>query len=130
MISIAAHISAKYMRSNGLLVFTGAAKVFKDSCPGKKRITLDMLAYQIAMTSTHSLALALKDSSDLPEGTCIVTILPYDVHNLGKLLTLLKDERACLLRTSRSGRSRKALRSYSECGRMDSTDQSPGPLLF
>lgn len=34
-----------------------------------------MIAYQISKTATHSLALMLKDSTDMPNNTNIVTIL-------------------------------------------------------
>lgn len=36
-----------------------------------------MVAYQIAKTAAHTLALTLKDSTDLPANTIIITILPY-----------------------------------------------------
>jgi len=36
-----------------------------------------MVAYQIAKTAAHTLAWTLKDSTDLPANSVILTILPY-----------------------------------------------------
>jgi hypothetical protein len=36
-----------------------------------------MIAYQVAKTAVHSLALTLKESTDLPANIIIITILPY-----------------------------------------------------
>jgi len=66
---LAGHLASKYLLPNSLLIFTGAAKIFKESSP-------DMLSYHIAKTAAHSLALTLKDSHDLPNNTNILTILP------------------------------------------------------
>jgi hypothetical protein len=35
-----------------------------------------MLAYQVAKTATHTLSWSLKDSTDLPSESIIITILP------------------------------------------------------
>jgi NAD(P)-dependent dehydrogenase (short-subunit alcohol dehydrogenase family) len=49
---LAAHLSTKYLASKGLVVFTGAAAVFKEPQP-------EMIAYSVAKTGVHSLALNL-----------------------------------------------------------------------
>ena len=49
---LAAHLSTKYLENNGLVVFTGAAAVFKEPQP-------EMIAYALAKTAVHSLALNL-----------------------------------------------------------------------
>jgi hypothetical protein len=69
LIYLAGHLATKYLLPNSVLLFTGAAKIFKESSP-------EMLGYHIAKTATHSLALTLKDSSELPNNTVIITILP------------------------------------------------------
>lgn len=49
---LAAHLATKYLSNNGLVVFTGAAAVFREPQP-------DMIGYAIAKTGVHSLALNL-----------------------------------------------------------------------
>jgi len=46
---LAAHLSTKYLAPNGLVVFTGAAAVYKEPQP-------DMIAYALAKAGTHYLA--------------------------------------------------------------------------
>lgn len=67
--NIAGHLSTRYLKKNSTLIFCGAAKVFKES-------SSDILLYQVTKTATHSLALTIKDSPELPEGTCVIVILP------------------------------------------------------
>lgn len=52
---LAAHIATKYLADDGLVVFTGAAAVFKEPQP-------DMIAYSISKTGVHSLALNLTET--------------------------------------------------------------------
>lgn len=49
---LAAHLATKVLRDGGLVVFTGAAAVFKEPQP-------EMIAYSISKTGVHSLALNL-----------------------------------------------------------------------
>ena len=49
---LAAHLATKYLAENGLVIFTGAAAVFREPQP-------DMIGYSIAKTGVHSLALNL-----------------------------------------------------------------------
>ena len=49
---LAAHLSTKYLADSGLIIFTGAAAVFKEPQP-------DMIGYSLAKTGVHSLALNL-----------------------------------------------------------------------
>lgn len=49
---LGAHLATKYLSKNGLVIFTGAAAVFKEPQP-------EMIAYSIAKTGVHSLALNL-----------------------------------------------------------------------
>ena len=51
---LAAHLATKYLSEYGLVVFTGAAAVFKEPQP-------DMIAYSIAKTGVHSLALTMTE---------------------------------------------------------------------
>lgn len=66
---LACHLATRYLSEEGLLLLTGAAKVFKET-------NADILAYQVAKTAAHTLALTLKDSNDLPKNSTIITILP------------------------------------------------------
>lgn len=66
---LTANLSSKYLLKNSLILITGAAKAFKESCS-------DMLLYQASKTAAHSVGLSLKDSKELPEGACVITILP------------------------------------------------------
>eukprot|EP01017_Pseudomicrothorax_dubius_P023455 TRINITY_DN2505_c0_g1_i2.p1 TRINITY_DN2505_c0_g1~~TRINITY_DN2505_c0_g1_i2.p1 ORF type:complete len:233 (+),score=47.83 TRINITY_DN2505_c0_g1_i2:108-806(+) len=66
---LAAHLASELLVSNGLLVLTGAAGVFKEGHPA-------MIAYSLAKASVHTLARTLAKSSELPSGTSVVTILP------------------------------------------------------
>lgn len=68
-IILVAHLGAKYLDANGLIILTGAAKVFKEIAP-------NMLPYQIAKTASHSLSLILKDSNEIPYNSKVITILP------------------------------------------------------
>lgn len=51
---LAAHLATKYLTDDGLVIFTGAAAVFKQPQP-------EMLAYSISKTGVHSLALNLTE---------------------------------------------------------------------
>lgn len=49
---ISGHISTKLINENGLIVLTGAAAPYLDTTP-------TMIAYNLAKTATHSIALNL-----------------------------------------------------------------------
>ena len=49
---LAAHLATKYLANNGLIIFTGAAAVFREPQP-------EMIGYALAKTGVHSLALNL-----------------------------------------------------------------------
>ncbi len=55
-----------------MLIFVGAAAVFKEPQP-------EMIAYSLAKTGVHSLALNLSQSNVLPEDTTVITILPETI---------------------------------------------------
>lgn len=70
---LGAHLATKYLNPNGLVIFSGAAAVFKQPQP-------DMIGYAIAKTGVHSLALNLtqyfiNNNSD----NKVVTILPETI---------------------------------------------------
>ena len=54
---LAAHLSTKYLRENGLIIFTGAASVYKQPQP-------DMIAYALAKTGVHYLATNLAQKAE------------------------------------------------------------------
>jgi len=68
---LAAHLSTKYLSKNGLVVFTGAASVYKEPQP-------EMLAYALAKTGVHSLATLLAEKAEKKEHLDgkVITILP------------------------------------------------------
>lgn len=66
---LACHLATKFLNENGLIVLTGAAAVFKDVTPG-------MLAYGLAKTAVHSLALNLATLENIPSTATVSTILP------------------------------------------------------
>lgn len=68
----AAHLATKYLNPSGLVIFTGAAAVFRDPQP-------EMIGYAIAKTGVHSLALNLSSGQDLPENSTVLTILPETI---------------------------------------------------
>ena len=68
-LSKAGHLATKYLAPNGLIVFCGAAAVFKEPTPS-------MLAYHLAKTATHSLALNLAQRDDISGDATVTTILP------------------------------------------------------
>jgi len=65
----AGHLASKYLSSSGLLLFTGAAQPFRQPCP-------NMLAYALAKTAVHAVALNLAEKEDIPKDSSVVTILP------------------------------------------------------
>jgi dihydropteridine reductase len=70
---LAAHIATKYLADRGLVVFSGAASVFKEPQP-------DMIGYAIAKTGVHSLALNLAEvfiKNDKEQR--VITILPETI---------------------------------------------------
>ncbi len=67
--NLAAHLAAKYLNPAGLLLFTGAATPFRQPAPF-------MLAYSVAKTAVHALAMNLAESDEFPADTTIATILP------------------------------------------------------
>jgi dihydropteridine reductase len=66
---MAGHLAATHLTDGGLLVFTGAAAVFKEPQP-------EMIGYAMAKTGVHSFALNLAESNTLPPDTSVITILP------------------------------------------------------
>lgn len=64
----AAHLASKFLVNDGLLVFVGSSKVFKENCYG-------ILLYQTAKTALHSFALGLKEKKSY-ENKCVITLLP------------------------------------------------------
>lgn len=70
---LGAHLATKYLSPNGLVVFTGAAAVFKEPQP-------EMIGYSIAKTGVHSLALNLTHYFISHEmASKVVTILPETI---------------------------------------------------
>ena len=63
------HLASRYLNENGLVVLTGAASAFKDVTPGN-------LAYGLAKTAVHSLALNLSTRESIPSTSTVSTILP------------------------------------------------------
>jgi NAD(P)-dependent dehydrogenase (short-subunit alcohol dehydrogenase family) len=68
---LGAHLATKYLAENGLMIFTGAAAVFKEPQP-------DMIAYSMAKTAVHSLALNLTEKAKM-ENRRVITLLPETV---------------------------------------------------
>jgi len=66
---LTAHLASKYLNPAGLLLFTGAATPFRQPAPF-------MLAYSVAKTAVHALAMNLAESDEFPADTTIATILP------------------------------------------------------
>jgi len=66
---LSGHLAAKYLTPQGLLVLTGAALPFRQPAPG-------MLAYAVAKTAVHAIAMNLAESEGLPSQSTVVTILP------------------------------------------------------
>ncbi len=66
---LASSLASDVLAPEGLLVFTGAALPFKEPTP-------EMLAYNLSKTATHSLAINLAQSDQLPAQASVVTILP------------------------------------------------------
>jgi len=65
----AAHIATKFLKSDGLLLLTGACAALSP--------TPDMIAYGVSKAATHHLVRSLAvDGSGLPKGTTVVAILP------------------------------------------------------
>jgi dihydropteridine reductase len=71
---LGAHLATKYLNPNGLVVFTGAASVYKEPQP-------DMIGYALAKAGVHYLATSLAEKAekkDLINGK-VVTILPETI---------------------------------------------------
>jgi dihydropteridine reductase len=71
---LAAHIATKYLNPNGLIVFTGAASVYKEPQP-------DMIGYALAKAGVHYLATNLAEKTakkELIDGK-VITILPETI---------------------------------------------------
>ena len=66
---LACYLATHYLNENGIVVLTGAAAAFKDVTPGN-------LAYGLAKTAVHSLALNLSTGESLPPNITVSTILP------------------------------------------------------
>ncbi|KAL3119045.1 hypothetical protein niasHT_003828 [Heterodera trifolii] len=68
--ALAAKIGTRFLKTNGLLQFTGAAAA-SDATPG-------MIGYGMAKAAVHQLVRSLADAkaAGLPEGTCSFALLP------------------------------------------------------
>jgi dihydropteridine reductase len=69
---LTAHLASHFLSPGGLLLFTGAAAVFKATTPS-------MIGYGLAKTATHSLAMNMATRTELPETSTVVTILPETI---------------------------------------------------
>jgi len=66
---LAGHLASKYLANSGLLLFTGAAQPFRQPCP-------TMLAYGLAKTAVHAIALNVAEKEEIPKDSSVITILP------------------------------------------------------
>jgi dihydropteridine reductase len=66
---LASHLATSYLSDYGLVILTGSAVVFKDVTPGN-------LAYGLAKTAVHCLALNLATRESIPSNSSVNTILP------------------------------------------------------
>lgn len=68
---LAGHLATRHLTPGGLLVFTGAAAVYKEPQP-------DMIAYALAKAGVHSLATAIAQKAEKKEQFegRVITILP------------------------------------------------------
>ena len=66
---LTAYIATRHLDARGLLVLTGAAVPFTETCP-------QMLAYALSKSTVHSLATNMAERKDIPEDSSVVTILP------------------------------------------------------
>lgn len=73
---IAGHLATTHLNDGGLVVFTGAAAVFKEPQP-------EMIGYAMAKTGVHSFALNLAESGVLPPDSAVITILPEIIDTPG-----------------------------------------------
>jgi dihydropteridine reductase len=71
---LAAHLATKYLNPNGLVVFTGAAAVYKEPQP-------DMIGYALAKAGVHYLATSLAEKAEKKEliDGRVITILPETI---------------------------------------------------
>ena len=69
-------MASKFLGEQGLLVFTGAAKVFEGP-------TNFALAYGLSKQATHSLALHMAERADIPKSADVITILPTTIDTPG-----------------------------------------------
>lgn len=71
---LAAHLATKYLTPNGLVIFTGAAAVYKEPQP-------DMIAYALAKSGVHYLATNLAEKAEKKESIQgkVITILPETI---------------------------------------------------
>lgn len=71
---LAAHLATKYLNSKGLIVFTGAAAVYKEPQP-------DMIGYALAKAGVHYLATNLAEKAEKKEiiDAKVITILPETI---------------------------------------------------
>ncbi len=65
----AGHLASRYLANSGLLLFTGAAQPFRQPCP-------TMLAYGLAKTAVHAIALNVAEKEEIPKDSSVITILP------------------------------------------------------
>jgi hypothetical protein len=66
---LASHIAWKLLAPNGLLLLTGGAIPFKQTCP-------NALAYGATKNNVHSLGLNLGEKEDIDNDVTVVTMLP------------------------------------------------------
>jgi NAD(P)-dependent dehydrogenase (short-subunit alcohol dehydrogenase family) len=66
---LAGYLATFALAEFGVLLFTGAAAAFKHPTP-------NILAYSLAKTAIHSLALNISERTHIPSTSCVLTILP------------------------------------------------------
>jgi dihydropteridine reductase len=81
---LAAHLATIHLATSGLVVFCGAASVFKEPLP-------DMIAYSISKTGVHSLALTLAESFNKKGSQQkTITILPETIDTESNRIAMPK----------------------------------------
>ena len=66
---LAANIATRFLKEDGLLIFTGAYGVFNQPAP-------DMMSYTLSKNLVHNLANNLSESNSLHKNSRVITILP------------------------------------------------------
>ena len=87
---LSAHLASKFLAEQGLLVFTGAAKVFEGP-------TNFALAYGLSKQATHSLALHMAEREGIPKSADVVTILPTTIDTPANRESMPNDDHSIWL---------------------------------